>query len=272
MLSMPLDAQASSFKMKNWSDATVCRVIGEKHALADAVEYQAEAARRGIHCLEKQVLSQDEASVAGLMKNTVTEVGINTIVTPSDDMLNVDAVLEQLIYQTDISSGDSAQATTYEASIESLRPQLEQQVNNEYPTDTSSGDSAKAATYEASIEDLLQQLEQQVNEEYPTDTSADNNTQVIVDETAPTLVSATSIDTVNTATKKQSNTLYSRLVVIVAVLVASLYFVIYRQRITRDESSSTNDYDASDNIIELNNIRKELLSMVRGPVNDTPPL
>jgi hypothetical protein len=62
--------------------------------------------------------------------------------------------------------------------------------------------------------------------------------------------------------QKRSEALYSGLVVMIILLVSSLYFVSHRAKIIKSRQCPNNEYDASDNIVHLNNIRDELLSTI----------
>ena len=63
---MPSGVLAKSYSMETWSDATVCRLIWEKHALVNATQFESEADKRGLDCLDRQVFYKDEMNLESL--------------------------------------------------------------------------------------------------------------------------------------------------------------------------------------------------------------
>ena len=63
---MPSGVLAKTFSMETWSDATVCRLIEENHVLVNATQFQSEADKRGIYCLDEHVFYKDKMNLESL--------------------------------------------------------------------------------------------------------------------------------------------------------------------------------------------------------------
>ena len=130
---IPQTVQASAFAMESWSDATVCRLVGEQHNLTDSVQFKAEASRRKLNCLNKKILSKDDGVIEGLTEDTSSIEQISKLVapvTPSDDDLD-DTLSVQPTNPTNTSVNTNSEIKNYEPVIGNLKPPLGEQINKD---------------------------------------------------------------------------------------------------------------------------------------------
>ena len=130
---MPQTVKASEFAMESWSDATVCRLVGEQHKLVTSVQFRAEASRRKLNCLNKRILSKGEEVADQIAEDTSSiEKHIKLVNADVSSERNINNTLsEQLINPTRRFVDSNSEFQTDESVIGSLKPQMAKRKNND---------------------------------------------------------------------------------------------------------------------------------------------
>jgi hypothetical protein len=145
MLAAPPIIYANILLSKNWSDGTICRLVGENHGVENTALYAEEASRRGIYCIKKQVVSKAEAIRLGLVKTSSEGLGnpvkiytdstqsvikpeTSSSTEPAASIVRLAASREDATSRVDqpkMLTSDDGQVHVSKADIEVLRRQLE---------------------------------------------------------------------------------------------------------------------------------------------------